>query len=121
MSKSGLPLSVKMRHDSHYVDALATQSRSIGKTIPIDFVEPNPEQPRREFGGGERRGRRPLEELDRRVVPAALAQRLDELGVAVGRRGRRRQQRRRGDERRGAQPPLRRRRRRSTGMLRLKS
>ena len=50
MSKSGLPLSVKMRHDSHYVDALATQSRSIGKTIPIDFVEPNPEQPRREFG-----------------------------------------------------------------------
>jgi ParB family chromosome partitioning protein len=39
-----------MRHDSHYVDALATPSRSIGKTIPIEQVEPNPDQPRREFG-----------------------------------------------------------------------
>lgn len=50
MSRNGLPLSVKMRHDSHYVEELSTPSRSIGKTIPIDFVEPNPEQPRREFG-----------------------------------------------------------------------
>ncbi|QYO67113.1 ParB/RepB/Spo0J family partition protein [Leptolyngbya sp. 7M] len=50
MSKRGLPTGVQMRHDSHYVDILATQSRSIGKTIPIDRLEPNPEQPRRELG-----------------------------------------------------------------------
>jgi ParB family chromosome partitioning protein len=39
-----------MRHDSHYVDILSTTSRAIGKTIPIDRIEPNPEQPRTEFG-----------------------------------------------------------------------
>lgn len=50
MSKRGLPTGVQMRHDSHYVDIIATQSRSIGKTIPIDRLEPNPEQPRRELG-----------------------------------------------------------------------
>jgi ParB family chromosome partitioning protein len=39
-----------MRHDSHYVEAIAQRSRAIGKTISIDMVEPNPEQPRSEFG-----------------------------------------------------------------------
>lgn len=39
-----------MRHDSHYVDILSTTSRAIGKTIPLDHIEPNPEQPRTEFG-----------------------------------------------------------------------
>ncbi len=39
-----------MRHDAHYVDAIARTSRSIGKTISIDQIEPNPEQPRTEFG-----------------------------------------------------------------------
>jgi ParB family chromosome partitioning protein len=50
VSKRGLPTGVQMRHDSHYVDILSTTSRSIGKTIPIDRIEPNPEQPRTEFG-----------------------------------------------------------------------
>lgn len=50
MPKSGLPLGVKMRHDSHYVDQIATRSRSVGRTIPITSVYPNPEQPRVEFG-----------------------------------------------------------------------
>lgn len=50
MSKRGLPTGVQMRHDSHYVDILSTTSRAIGKTIPIDRIEPNPEQPRTEFG-----------------------------------------------------------------------
>lgn len=51
MSKTGgLPLSVKMRHDAHYVENIVATSRSIGKTIPIDSIEPNPEQPRNEFG-----------------------------------------------------------------------
>ncbi|MGQ0542591.1 MAG: ParB/RepB/Spo0J family partition protein [Blastocatellia bacterium] len=39
-----------MRHDSHYVDTIARSSRSIGKTIAIDLISPNPEQPRNEFG-----------------------------------------------------------------------
>lgn len=50
MSKPGLPTSVAMRHDSHYVDELAKSSRSIGRTISIDLIQPNPEQPRTEFG-----------------------------------------------------------------------
>jgi ParB family chromosome partitioning protein len=39
-----------MRHDAHYVENIVATSRSIGKTIPIDSIEPNPEQPRSEFG-----------------------------------------------------------------------
>jgi ParB family chromosome partitioning protein len=39
-----------MRHDAHYVDELAATSRAIGKIISIDKIEPNPEQPRTEFG-----------------------------------------------------------------------
>ncbi len=50
MPKSGLPLGVKMRHDSHYVDQIASHSRSVGRTIPIASIFPNPEQPRTEFG-----------------------------------------------------------------------
>ena len=50
MSKGGLPTGVKMRHDSHYVEAIAQTSRSIGRTISIELIEPNPEQPRNEFG-----------------------------------------------------------------------
>lgn len=50
MPKAGLPMGVKMRHDSHYVDQIAAKSRSVGRTIPIDSIFPNPEQPRTEFG-----------------------------------------------------------------------
>ena len=50
MPKSGLPLGVKMRHDSHYVDQIASHSRSVGRTIPVSSIFPNPEQPRSEFG-----------------------------------------------------------------------
>lgn len=50
MPKRGLPTTVKMRHDSHYVDEIARSSRTIGKVIPIEKIEPNPEQPRVEFG-----------------------------------------------------------------------
>ncbi len=39
-----------MRHDSHYVEQIATRSRSIGRTIAIISIFPNPEQPRSEFG-----------------------------------------------------------------------
>ena len=39
-----------MRHDSHYVDELSTANRTIGKTIAIELIAPNPDQPRREIG-----------------------------------------------------------------------
>ncbi len=50
MSKRGLPSGVKMRHDSHYVEDLTRTQRSIGRTLPIDKLIPNPEQPRVEIG-----------------------------------------------------------------------
>lgn len=50
MSKRGLPTSVSMRHDSHYVEELVSAGRSIGKRIKIDRIAPNPDQPRREIG-----------------------------------------------------------------------
>lgn len=50
MSKKGLPVTIKMRHDSHYVEDLAGKNRAIGRTIPINLIEPNPEQPRTEIG-----------------------------------------------------------------------
>jgi ParB family chromosome partitioning protein len=39
-----------MRHDIHYVEELTRPNRPVGKIIPIDKIEPNPEQPRTEFG-----------------------------------------------------------------------
>jgi ParB family chromosome partitioning protein len=39
-----------MRHDSHYVEELARVNRSIGKILPIEKIEPNPDQPRVEIG-----------------------------------------------------------------------
>lgn len=50
MSKKGLPTTVKMRHDLHYVEELVRPNRPIGKILPIDKIEPNPEQPRTEIG-----------------------------------------------------------------------
>ena len=51
MSKRGLPISLKMRHDAHYVDALANSAGSpIGRLVPIDRIDPNPDQPRQVMG-----------------------------------------------------------------------
>ena len=50
MSKRGLPVDIRTRHDLHYIEELATPSRSVGKVIKLDLIEPNPEQPRTEFG-----------------------------------------------------------------------
>ncbi len=43
-------MGVRMRHDSHYVEQIAAQSRSVGRTISVASIFPNPEQPRVEFG-----------------------------------------------------------------------
>jgi len=51
VSKRGLPVSLKMRHDEHYVEALAASAGSpIGRLVPIDQVDPNPDQPRQVMG-----------------------------------------------------------------------
>jgi ParB family transcriptional regulator, chromosome partitioning protein len=51
VSKRGLPLGVKMRHDAHYVDELASRRPTpVGRLIALDKIDPNPEQPRVEIG-----------------------------------------------------------------------
>ncbi|NOT63886.1 MAG: ParB/RepB/Spo0J family partition protein [Acidobacteria bacterium] len=49
--KRGLPATLKMRHDRHYVEELSSGSGApVGRMIHIDRLEPNPHQPRVEFG-----------------------------------------------------------------------
>ena len=51
MPKRGLPTTVRMRHDEHYVDALAASASSpIGRLLPIEQIDPNPHQPRQVMG-----------------------------------------------------------------------
>lgn len=51
VSKRGLPSSLRMRHDAHYVDELAQHRPTpVGRLIAIDKLDPNPEQPRVEIG-----------------------------------------------------------------------
>jgi ParB family transcriptional regulator, chromosome partitioning protein len=51
VSKRGLPSSLKMRHDEHYVDALTNPAGApIGRMITIDLIDPNPDQPRQVMG-----------------------------------------------------------------------
>jgi ParB family chromosome partitioning protein len=51
VSKRGLPQTVRMRHDEHYVDALTSSAGTpIGRMIPIDQLDPNPNQPRQVMG-----------------------------------------------------------------------
>src|SRR5580765_2499962 len=40
-----------MRHDAHYVEELSQhRPQQVGRMIPVDKLDPNPEQPRSEFG-----------------------------------------------------------------------
>jgi len=49
--KRGLPDSLRMRHDAHYVEALAAPSGvPVGRMVPIESVDPNPDQPRQAMG-----------------------------------------------------------------------
>ena len=52
MSKRiGLPVTLKMRHDAHYVESLTSYSgAAVGRMIPIEKIQPNPEQPRKALG-----------------------------------------------------------------------
>jgi ParB family chromosome partitioning protein len=49
--RRGLPDTMTMRHDEHYVDALAASAGTpIGRMIAIDQIDPNPNQPRQVMG-----------------------------------------------------------------------
>jgi ParB family chromosome partitioning protein len=49
--RRGLPEFVSMRHDEHYVEALAASAGTpVGRMVPIELIEPNPSQPRQVMG-----------------------------------------------------------------------
>jgi ParB family transcriptional regulator, chromosome partitioning protein len=49
--KRGLPDTLRMRHDAHYVETLAASAGTpVGRMVPIDLVDPNPDQPRQAMG-----------------------------------------------------------------------
>jgi ParB family chromosome partitioning protein len=51
VSKRGLPNTLRMRHDEHYVEALAASAGApVGLMVPIDLLDPNPSQPRQAMG-----------------------------------------------------------------------
>jgi ParB family transcriptional regulator, chromosome partitioning protein len=51
VSKRGLPTGLQMRHDSHYVEELSQHApTTVGRMIALDKLDPNPDQPRVDFG-----------------------------------------------------------------------
>ena len=49
--KRGLPLRVKMRHDTHFVEELTARNETpVGKMVPLSAIEPDPHQPRSTMG-----------------------------------------------------------------------
>ncbi|HLW79081.1 MAG TPA: ParB/RepB/Spo0J family partition protein [Terriglobia bacterium] len=49
--RPGLPVVVKMRHDAHYVEEMISRSgAAIGRMIPIEQIQPNADQPRKDHG-----------------------------------------------------------------------
>jgi len=51
VSKRGLPNTLRMRHDEHYVEALAASAGApVGRMVPIELLDPNPGQPRQVMG-----------------------------------------------------------------------
>jgi ParB family transcriptional regulator, chromosome partitioning protein len=51
VAKRGLPSSVRMRHDEHYVEALTSSAGApIGRLVAIDELDANPNQPRQVMG-----------------------------------------------------------------------
>ena len=49
--KRGLPMRVKMRHDTHFVEELAARHETpVGKMVPLSTLEPDPNQPRSTMG-----------------------------------------------------------------------
>lgn len=85
MSKRGLPETVRMRHEAHYVETLpASSGKPIGRVVPIDRVDPNPDQPRQVMGD--------LTELKASIVekgilePLIVRPRGERYGIIAGER-----------------------------------
>lgn len=50
-SRRGLPAGLSMRHDAHYVEELTQPTTThVGRMLPIDKLDANADQPRREIG-----------------------------------------------------------------------
>src|SRR5437773_11922916 len=74
-----------MRHDEHYVEALAASAGTpIGRLVPIDQIDPNPNQPRQVMGD--------LSELMASIAekgiiePLVVRQRGDRFQIVAGER-----------------------------------
>ncbi len=85
MPRRGLPETMTMRHDEHYVEALAASAGTpIGRLIPIDQIDPNPNQPRQVMGD--------LSELISSIAekgilePLVVRQRGDRFQIIAGER-----------------------------------
>jgi ParB family chromosome partitioning protein len=83
--RRGLPDTIAMRHDEHYVEALAASAGTpIGRLIPIELVDPNPNQPRQVMGD--------LSELIASIAekgilePLVVRQRGDRFQIVAGER-----------------------------------
>jgi ParB family transcriptional regulator, chromosome partitioning protein len=83
--RRGLPETVRMRHDEHYVEALAASAGTpVGRIVPIDLIDPNPNQPRQVMGD--------LSELMASIAekgiiePLVLRQRGDRYQIIAGER-----------------------------------
>lgn len=85
MSKRGLPETLRMRHDVHYVEALAASAGTpVGQMVSIELLDPNPSQPRQVMGD--------LSELMASVAekgviePLIVRQRGDRFQIIAGER-----------------------------------
>lgn len=85
MPRRGLPDSISMRHDEHYVEALAASAGTpVGRMVAIDLVDPNPNQPRQVMGD--------LSELIASIAeqgilePLVVRQRGDRFQIVAGER-----------------------------------
>jgi len=83
--RRGLPETIAMRHDQHYVEALAASAGApIGRLVPIDQIDPNPNQPRQVMGD--------LSELMASIAekgilePLVVRQRGDRFQIVAGER-----------------------------------
>ena len=85
MPRRGLPTSIAMRHDEHYVEALAASAGApIGRLVSIEDIDPNPNQPRQVMGD--------LAELMASIAekgilePLVVRQRGDRFQIVAGER-----------------------------------
>jgi ParB family chromosome partitioning protein len=83
--RRGLPDSIAMRHDEHYVEALAASAGTpVGRIVPIELIDPNPNQPRQVMGD--------LSELiasigEKGIIePLVVRQRGDRFQIVAGER-----------------------------------